>query len=77
MIREVISVGEQAGLAEVTTLMETKRIKRVPVLREDQLVGVRSTTRGARVSTRACPQLSQMTAATSWMAARKLRLVLS
>ena len=40
MIREVISVGEEAGLAEVATLMETKRIKRVPVLRDGQLVGI-------------------------------------
>ena len=40
MTREVISVGEQAGLAEVTTLMETKRIKRVPVLRDGRLVGI-------------------------------------
>ncbi len=40
MIREVISVGEEAGLSEVATLMETKRIKRVPVLRDGQLVGI-------------------------------------
>jgi CBS domain-containing protein len=40
MTREVISVGEEADLAEVATLMETKRIKRVPVLRDGQLVGI-------------------------------------
>ena len=40
MIREVISVGEEDDLAEVATLMETKRIKRVPVLRDGQLVGI-------------------------------------
>jgi CBS domain-containing protein len=40
MTREVISVGEEADLAEVATLMETKRVKRVPVLRDGQLVGI-------------------------------------
>jgi len=40
MTREVISVGEEADLAEVATLMETKRIKRVPVLRDGRLVGI-------------------------------------
>jgi predicted transcriptional regulator len=40
MAREVISVGEEADLAEVATLMETKRIKRVPVVRNGQLVGI-------------------------------------
>jgi CBS domain-containing protein len=40
MVREVISVGEESSLAEVATLMETNRIKRVPVLRDGQLVGI-------------------------------------
>ena len=40
MTPEVISVGEEADLAEVATLMETKRIKRVPVLRDGRLVGI-------------------------------------
>ena len=40
MTREVISAGEEADLAEVATLMETKRIKRVPVLRDGRLVGI-------------------------------------
>ena len=40
MIREVISVGEEADLAAVATLMETKRIKRLPVLRDGRLVGI-------------------------------------
>jgi len=40
MTREVISVGETTELAEVATLMETKRIKRVPVLRNGMLVGI-------------------------------------
>jgi CBS domain-containing protein len=40
MTRDVISVGEEADLAEIATLMETRRIKRVPVLRDGQLVGI-------------------------------------
>jgi len=42
MTRDVISVDETTDLAEVATLMETKRIKRVPVLRDGMLVGILS-----------------------------------
>jgi CBS domain-containing protein len=42
MTREVISVDETTDLSEVATLMETKRIKRVPVLRDGMLVGILS-----------------------------------
>ena len=40
MTRDVISVSETADLAEVAELMETRRIKRVPVLRDGTLVGI-------------------------------------
>ena len=40
MTREVISVTEATDLAEVAMLLETKRIKRVPVLRDGKLVGI-------------------------------------
>lgn len=40
MTRNVIAVGEETDLAEVATLMETKRVKRVPVLRDGRLVGI-------------------------------------
>ncbi|HZU90596.1 MAG TPA: CBS domain-containing protein, partial [Stellaceae bacterium] len=40
MTREVISVDETADLGEVATVMETKRVKRVPVLRDGRLVGI-------------------------------------
>ena len=40
MTSDVISVSESADLAEVAELMETRRIKRVPVLREGKLVGI-------------------------------------
>jgi CBS domain-containing protein len=40
MTREVISVDETTDLAEVATLMETKRVKRLPVMRDGMLVGI-------------------------------------
>ena len=40
MTRDVISVAEDAPIAEIATVLETHRIKRVPVLRGEQLVGV-------------------------------------
>lgn len=40
MTRDVISVDEKTDLAEVAMLMETKRVKRVPVLRGGRLVGI-------------------------------------
>jgi CBS domain-containing protein len=40
MTRDVISVAETTELAEVAMLLETKRIKRVPVLRDGKLVGI-------------------------------------
>lgn len=40
MSREVISVADTADLAEVAMLLETKLIKRVPVVRDGKLVGI-------------------------------------
>ena len=40
MIREVISVSDTTDLADIATLLETKKIKRVPVLRDGKLVGI-------------------------------------
>jgi len=40
MTREVVSVTETTALADVAMLLETKRIKRVPVLRDGKLVGI-------------------------------------
>ena len=40
MTRDVISVAETTDLAEIAMLLETKRIKRVPVLRDGKLVGI-------------------------------------
>jgi CBS domain-containing protein len=40
MTREVVSVGELATLAEIAELMETRRIKRVPVVHDGKIVGI-------------------------------------
>ncbi len=40
MSLDVISVAEDAGLDEVADLMETQRIKRVPVMRDGKMVGI-------------------------------------
>lgn len=40
MTRDVASVDEKTDLAEVAMLMETKRVKRMPVLRGGRLVGI-------------------------------------
>lgn len=40
MTRDVVSVAEEAPLTEIVRLMERRRIKRVPVLRDGALVGI-------------------------------------
>jgi CBS domain-containing protein len=40
MTRDVVTVAEDTELAEVAALLETKRIKRVPVMREGKIVGI-------------------------------------
>ena len=40
MTREVVSVGKLATLGEVAELIETKRIKRVPVVHNGKIVGI-------------------------------------
>jgi CBS domain-containing protein len=40
MTEQVISVAEDTPLAEVVRIMETKRVRRVPVLRDGRLVGI-------------------------------------
>jgi CBS domain-containing protein len=40
MTWDVVSVAETAGLDEIADLLETKRIKRVPVVRDGALVGI-------------------------------------
>ena len=40
MTQEVCSVGELATLGEITDLLETKHIKRVPVVLDGKIVGI-------------------------------------
>jgi CBS domain-containing protein len=40
MTRDVVSVSDTTELADVAMLLETKRIKRVPVVRDGKLVGI-------------------------------------
>jgi CBS domain-containing protein len=40
MTRDVVSVADTTDLADVAMLLETRRIKRVPVLRDGKLVGI-------------------------------------
>jgi CBS domain-containing protein len=40
MTREVVTVSEETELADVATLLETRRIKRVPVVRDGKVVGI-------------------------------------
>ncbi|MGE5271843.1 MAG: CBS domain-containing protein [Thiohalocapsa sp.] len=40
MTREVITIADTAELSEIADLLETKRIKRVPVMRDGKLVGI-------------------------------------
>src|SRR5690349_7685039 len=40
MTRDVITVAETTELAEIANLLETKRIKRVPVVRDGKVVGI-------------------------------------
>jgi len=49
MTAEVIAVTETAELAEMAMLLDMKRIKRVPVLRDGKLVGIISRANLVRV----------------------------
>jgi CBS domain-containing protein len=40
MSSEVFSVAEEASIEEIAQLMTTRRIKRVPVMRDGRLVGI-------------------------------------
>ena len=55
MSREVVSVDEETTIAEIAALLETHRIKRVPVMREGKLVGIVSRANLLRVLAHAPP----------------------
>src|SRR5229473_4394591 len=55
MSRDVISVSEETPIAKIAALLEANRIKRVPVLRDDKLVGIVSRADLLRVLARGSP----------------------
>jgi CBS domain-containing protein len=63
MTREVIAVDETTDLADIANLLETKRIKRVPVVRDGKLVGIVSRANLVRALAAAGPRLAADTAA--------------
>jgi CBS domain-containing protein len=40
MSKKIISVGEETAVEEIARLMTTQKIKRVPVMRGDEVVGI-------------------------------------
>jgi CBS domain-containing protein len=58
MTRDVISVTDTTELAEIATLLETKRIKRVPVVRDGKLIGIVSRANLVRALAAAGSQLA-------------------
>jgi CBS domain-containing protein len=55
MSRDVISVSEETPITKVAGLLEANRIKRVPVLRHDKVVGIVSRADLLRVLARGSP----------------------
>jgi CBS domain-containing protein len=62
MTSEVTSVGETTELADIANLLETRRIKRVPVVRDGKLVGIVSRANLVRALAAAGSRLSADTA---------------
>jgi CBS domain-containing protein len=62
MTRDVISVSDTTELADIATLLETKRIKRVPVVKDGKLVGIVSRANLVRALAAAGSQLTTDTA---------------
>jgi CBS domain-containing protein len=62
MTRQVVSVADTTDLAEIATLLETKMIKRVPVVRDGKLVGIVSRANLVRALAAAGSQLTADTA---------------
>lgn len=56
MTRDVITVTESTELNEVATILETKRIKRVPVVRDGKVVGIVSRSNLVRALVAAKPR---------------------
>jgi CBS domain-containing protein len=72
MTRDVISVSDTTDLADIATLLETRRIKRVPVVRDGKLVGIVSRANLVRALAAAGSQLTADTATDDRTIRRKL-----
>jgi CBS domain-containing protein len=62
MTREVVTADETTDLADIATLLETKRIKRVPIVGDGKLVGIVSRANLVRALAAAGSRLSADTA---------------
>jgi CBS domain-containing protein len=58
MTRDVVSVSDTTELADIAQLLETKRIKRVPVVKDGELVGIVSRANLVRALAAAGSQLT-------------------
>jgi osmotically-inducible protein OsmY len=58
MTRNVVTVGEHASLAEIAEILETKHIKRVPVVHMGRVVGIVSRANLVQALTRVKLQIS-------------------
>jgi len=61
MTRQVATVSEEASLADVATLLEKRRIKRVPVMRDGRMVGIITRSNLVRALAAAKPAAPLMT----------------
>jgi CBS domain-containing protein len=75
MTKPVITVDEEADLAEIATVLERNRIKRVPVMRGDRLVGIVSRANLLQGIATARPALAPATADDSNIRARVLAAI--
>ncbi len=74
MTRDTVTVGEDMPLEEVARLIKERDIKRVPVMRGDQLVGIISRLDLVRALTQTVRKVSEATTETSAMRKRMTEL---
>jgi len=77
MTREVVSVAPEATLAEIVALMEARSIRRLPVLKYEQLVGIVSRADLLRALVQLLPQAASQCAQSALADADLRRLVLA
>jgi len=77
MTREVVSVAPEAPLAQVVALMEARRIRRIPVLKHERVVGIVSRADLLRALVELLPQATAQNAQPALADAELRRLVLA